>query len=541
MAVSSMDCDVVCVGAGPVGTWLAWKMAAKGHRVVMIEARSFEDLGRHIKTIHLDRAAFEELEIPLPEREAPIFGARNRADARRLMKAHGPMIRMAHPVDWDAPTAPNTLDETEHVASYGVCRFWGFDHSSPHVLELDILSLSFPLFLRRLHGLAAHAGVEILYETDFHGFLAGAYGDGRPVVKGIIGRDRASGEARKIRARVTVDCTGWPSAARRSLPDDIARDARMDTAAVASRDLFTTYLQLWRSDYALPQKMNTFTSFKGFFIQLSPNEWTVGIGAPIPPDQIRAEHLRMVRAHLGEPVEPGTLDQASAAGAIPGSRERFAATGGGLCDGNATPLPFERQITAEYLGFVPLGQGPPGTLVANGFAIVGDAARMNKPYNGEGMQSGMWAARILLGVLEEALRSRADPDDPASVPDRDRLWPYNVRYFRGIGADFAEFSGSGRAMLALRQEDFDFIASRFVSERNLQELFTRHRLRPSPEMILRALPLLARRPGLMIRVLGKLSLARAIRKAHLRYPEAFDGFERWLERVTELCGRLATS
>jgi flavin-dependent dehydrogenase len=90
-------------------------------------------------------------------------------------------------------------------------------------LELNILSLSFPLFLKRLHGLASKAGVEILYKTEFHDFMTGTYANGKRFVKGIIGRNRMNGEERHIRARVTVDCTGWQSVVRQESTLEIQR------------------------------------------------------------------------------------------------------------------------------------------------------------------------------------------------------------------------------------------------------------------------------------------------------------------------------
>jgi hypothetical protein len=98
-------------------------MARRGYKVISIEAKSFENLGTQFDTIHLDQVAFEELEIPLPEMEAPVFGGRDRDDAKRLMNEYGPMIRRAHPVHWDDPTTPVRLEETEHIARYGTSRF----------------------------------------------------------------------------------------------------------------------------------------------------------------------------------------------------------------------------------------------------------------------------------------------------------------------------------------------------------------------------------------------------------------------------------
>lgn len=526
--------DVLCVGAGPVGAWFAWKMAAKGYKVIAIEARSYEKVGRRFNPIHMDKLAFSEQDIPLPEVEAPIFGGSDREDARRLMKEQGPMIRQACPVDWDAPTAPEIMEEKEYIAHYTTSRFWGSNHDKAHVLELDICSLSFPLFNKRLHGLATDAGVEILYETEFHEFLTCTDESGKSFVEGIIAKNKKSGEENPIRAKITVDCSGWRSVARQELPPEIANEALMEREKIQQQELYTTYMQQWRTDYALPAGLNTFTDFKGFVIQISPNEWTLGIGAPIPAREIRDLHLRMVQAHLGEPVDRGSLEQTEKEGEE--ARARFAEKGGGLYDGNEAPLNFERQITAEHLEYVPVGRCSLKTLVANGFAVVGDAGYQNKPYNGEGMESGMWAAGILIEVLDDIFQ--ADVDGEKLIPDKERLWAYNLRYFRGIGAKLAEFNSSGRALARMSDEDFDFFATRFITEGNMQELFTRHELTLSLKMILKAMRLFVLRPGLMVKVLNKLAIARSIKKAHLKYPDSFNGYEDWFRRFQGLNRKL---
>jgi hypothetical protein len=92
---------------------------------------------------------------------------------------------------------------------------------------------------------------------------------------------------------------------------------------------------------------------------------------------------------------------------------------------------------------------PPFSLVGNGFLAIGDAANQNKPFSGEGVTSGFTACRIAAEVSIEALKK--------GDYNRETLWQYNQRYFRGQGAKFASGLAQLPAVVALTPGDIDYL------------------------------------------------------------------------------------
>ena len=62
----SFHSDVLIVGAGPIGAYLGWKLAAAGCNVHIVEALPLNALGDNIEVIHIDQEKFDEFEIPHP-------------------------------------------------------------------------------------------------------------------------------------------------------------------------------------------------------------------------------------------------------------------------------------------------------------------------------------------------------------------------------------------------------------------------------------------------------------------------------------------
>ena len=59
--------DLLIVGAGTAGSYIAWKLAALGFTCTMLEKEPLASLGSAIGPFHMEEIAFERFGIPLPD------------------------------------------------------------------------------------------------------------------------------------------------------------------------------------------------------------------------------------------------------------------------------------------------------------------------------------------------------------------------------------------------------------------------------------------------------------------------------------------
>ena len=59
--------DVLIIGAATAGSFLARRLAQAGHRVLILEQQSKENLGRRLDIFHVAKADFVRFSLPLPE------------------------------------------------------------------------------------------------------------------------------------------------------------------------------------------------------------------------------------------------------------------------------------------------------------------------------------------------------------------------------------------------------------------------------------------------------------------------------------------
>ena len=132
--------DVVIVGAGPVGSYLAWKLAEADLRVVMVDAQPLDQIGQSIEIFHMDVIRFDEFNIPHPTGEELL----HREDSFRQ---------------------------------------WFPDQSDFYNVPYPFYVLHMPSYIRRLHGYCKEAGVTLLENMPVkrllfnQGTLCGIAGD----------------------------------------------------------------------------------------------------------------------------------------------------------------------------------------------------------------------------------------------------------------------------------------------------------------------------------------------------------------------------
>lgn len=360
---------------------------------------------------------------------------------------------------------------------------WSPDHDKKVTARLSTLDMDKPAFMRRLHSRARDAGAEIIERAQFAGLVREK---GNPAGMRAVG---AQGEF-VVRCRLVVDASGIGGAVRTGLPGS----PWIENDPVADLDTLIVYMESWgdlRGEVS--PDINSFLHFQGWYAPSYGDELIVGVGMPASPEGAKRR------------------------------QQAFAAT-----------LPFTGRAVTSTGGRVPYRR-PPLSLVDNGIMVVGDAAFMNKPFNGEGVTSAFTACRIAAEVAADALAR----DDLT----REALWPYNVRYFRDQGAKFAFLAAAMPAVVSLspREIDFLFTVPGIFSEEGTRALNLDYELKSNPADSLRALPALLAgiasgklRLASVARIVKMGTTAAALKKLYEGYPEHPVAFGAWAEKVAPL-------
>ena len=184
--------DLLIIGAGTSGAYLARKIAEAGYSVLAVESLSKDKIGTKYDIFHIEQREFERLGIP-----RPVEG--DEAWAFEFEKNYN-----------SDPLCLYPKLQTNHVVGL-------------HLHEYTVL----------MNELAEKAGARILYEAKFKSLLFDKAGR----VSGI--KYTYKGEEIEAAARITADCSGIEAAARTALPDDYGIENRPLTA----EDMFYVILR----------------------------------------------------------------------------------------------------------------------------------------------------------------------------------------------------------------------------------------------------------------------------------------------------------
>lgn len=218
---------------------MAWRLAEKGHRCMVVERDALDSLGAQIGPFHMEESAFERYGIPPPEGDELL----HRIEAMTLVSPGGRRLSF----------------------------------------ELPTLCMDKPSFHRRLHGYAREAGVELV-----RGEVVGpVLEDG--LVRGL--EIRLADCESALRARLVVDASGIEGAVRPRMPPGPWRE----NDPVTPGDTIFVYMETWADvEGALGPGVESYPRYIGWCAPGPGDTWIVGVGTGGSMDAARVRHRVLV-------------------------------------------------------------------------------------------------------------------------------------------------------------------------------------------------------------------------------------------------------
>jgi len=160
-------------------------------------------------------------------------------------------------------------------------------------------------------------------------------------------------------------------------------------------------------------------------------------------------------------------------------------------------------------------------LVANGYALVGDAAWMPRPIDAGGIGPSIYGSVILGRIVATALETK-------DVSQKG-LWQYNIDYMNHYGYQMASFEILRRYLQTMTNEQISYGMKHFLSENDIANIVKRQHPKFNRVALLN--------PMMWFRILGNLDLAKDLRftatkseeliQHNLKYPKSPEGFLEW--------------
>jgi digeranylgeranylglycerophospholipid reductase len=164
-------------------------------------------------------------------------------------------------------------------------------------------------------------------------------------------------------------------------------------------------------------------------------------------------------------------------------------------------------------------------LVANGYALVGDAAWMARPIDAGGIGPAIYASVMLGKVAARALE--------AGDTSEGSLWQYNLDYMTHHGYQMASFEVLRRYLQTLSNDQISYGMKYFLSEDDISSIVNREhpkfsRLRLlNPAMMMRV----AKEPKLASGLKSTADVSEELISHNMSYPDKPSGFEVWKRKL----------
>lgn len=353
-------------------------------------------------------------------------------------------------------------------------------------------------------------GTEFMFGTTAEKLL---FEDG--YITGVSGR-RADGSNFRVASKVVIDATGSSSVLRRFLPipSMIEKEIDADDVVGTGRYILDFEPAMEDSSYFDPEyciiHLDQFIAPAGYAWIFPKGKAKVNIGLGISKSGLERRNRRFgLNDNLQSLIDKYVADNPI----IKNPRQPKEDTDSGNTKGN-WQVPVRRHNDC---------------MVANGFAVVGDAAWMPRPIDAGGISPAIYSATILGKVLAEAIE--------AGDASEGSLWKYNVEYMNTHGYPMASFEVLRRYLQTVTNEQINYGMKHFLSEEDVVAITERKHPEFNRARFMN--------PAMWFRVISQLSLARGLRytveksatlvEINLAYPESPDGFVEWRNRLgTEL-------
>ena len=398
--------------------------------------------------------------------------------------------------------------EIEHRVK-GVLLF-SPDHEISVLFEGEGYLLNRRLFAKKQMLEAEKLGVEFRFNTTITGLLT----DNNRVV-GVVGRDMHTNAKFTVQCKLVVDATGAASRLRANLPvkSKVEREIDRDDLEATGRYIYTftpkkedrTYFDseycLIHLDQDLAPGGYCWTFPKGV------NKVNIGLGV-----QKRALDERNRRLGLSDTLQ-SLIDKYVKSNSVLGEPKLSqAANDQGNTFGN-WQVPVRRQNEC---------------LVANGYALVGDAAWMPRPIDAGGIGPSLYGGTILAKVAVEAVE--------ASDTSEEGLWRYNLEYMRLYGYQMASFEVLRRYLQTLPNDDINYGMKHFLSKDDIEHITRREHPEFNKIQLFN--------PAMWLRIMQKPKLAKGLKTVsetsrrlidhNLNYPEKPSKFYEWQKELQTL-------
>ena len=367
------------------------------------------------------------------------------------------------------------------------------ENKYPKATSFEVVGLHMHEYVESLNDWAKSYGADIEYNATF---LKVIYKDG--VACGLV--YEKDGEKIEVEAKLIADCSGIPSIVRRNLKED----SIIERFEISPLDMFYVILRYvtYKNEEDYINGSRGWLYYKTWEAP-QPNEKgaILGIGA-----NISFEYADKLWKDFESKIT----------------------------------LP---EYTLDYIekGFTPFRR-PPYSFVDDGVVIMGDAACLTKPFNGEGVVSSWVQTVIAAEVVDNCLKN----DLPMS---KENLWDINYKYIQEQGAKFAgSLATAIGAVSTLEKEnnffyekDIIFSSSSFDHMNKYNEMaFSNKELGKIVRTLI--VGLFTKRVTLktLKALLKSLGNGGKIKDHYLQFPKTPEGFKLWREEAEMIWEKIGT-
>lgn len=388
------------------------------------------------------------------------------------------------------------------------------DHESKVLFDGDGYILNRRAWAFRQLEYLEKCGVQILHGVDIHGLLTK-----EGYVTGIYGKDLNNGEDVRFHSKIVVDASGSASKLRSNLPikSFIEREIDKENDIIGTGRYIVEFEQgeddaTWFDPRYCIIHLDQALAPGGYSWVFPKSDYKANIGLGVLKRLLQKRNNKL-----------GVNDN------LQSLIEKYLRMNRALRDPRPSTDPLDENNVFN-IWQVPVRRQN-DCLVANGFAIVGDAAWMARPIDAGGIGPALEASVILGRCIVEALESRDVSEEG--------LWRYNIEYVRRRGFQMASFEVLRRYLQGLTNERISFGMKYFLSQEDVESIKRREHPRfPLLNSLIRYLldgelrRSIRQDPGLAKGLRLTAEKSRRLIALYNRYPESAKDFEDWHKRFT---------